>query len=215
MGFKTAIVFSGDCDRGYLGSFPEHDSTKSIELLRELGWTFGYSRMADLDAGIYPPDGTIAVGAYTQAIIFSDPKSIYGCVANPGKPFFQKLLQLYPTGTLLVAELQSTLNHFGYALFENSIRVRAFGGSAARGIEVDEGPLLVEEREFFVNSRIKKGQRVFCEIVSNGEQEYTVFEFGEKLVFAVMARFLGESLEKFDKSKLKMELFARPWWKIW
>lgn len=175
---------------GYLGSFPKYDPDSTRRILVGLG--FGPVRssiLTNFEAGLTGRRGWYCVGAYSGAAILSGFDELHGCVEDPKNKCLEKLLNIYPSASLLVLQLASVTNYFAYALYEYGHRRRALAGDAEHGIIVNTGERQPEEKPLL-------------ESVAGMDLR----EKGEILTFAISARFLGCPLDRYRSEELIVEL---------
>ncbi len=219
MGWKMECIVVNEGDPGYLGTYPKHNHDRANELVKQLDLAADkFIEAIDFQRGKYPPNSSFCIGAYDKAMIFSD-RNICGSVEKSTNPLLHNIRTLFPTASLLVIELHSVVNHFGYALYENGRLERAYGGDGDHGIVIDEGTIQPEEKSYFDKSIIHNGNRIFTAEINGREEKFDPCAFGEELVFAMSARFFGERLDStsFDFHKLEMDLFQKKitWKSFW
>jgi hypothetical protein len=198
MGWSATCILVNEREPGYLGSFPQHDSLVAHTLVKKLGLgPICASSISNLDAGLSPKPNWICVGAYSGASILAGVPGLIGCVERSGNPLLKKLLEAYPRASLLLMELASSNNHFGYAYFFKGSLMRALAGDAQRGIVVNFGDPQPEEISILAaapNSEIPKR--------------------GEALAFGMSQRFFGFPFDRFPAEKLTVEMIEvrKPVW---
>jgi hypothetical protein len=219
MGWKASCILINEREPGYLGTRPPHDSGQAKRLIADLGLGSCRSRgMTSFDEGIYPDH--LVVGAYDGAAVIGAPNLIESFVLPSHGPLIPRILKTFPRAAILSVSLQSVVNLFGYAYFEESTLVRAYGGAADCGVVVDVGEWLPEERPHFERSVVREGKRFFYSEIDGCVEEFSTDAYGETLVFEVMARFFGCILDQshptIEPLELPMESFdcERPkrWW---
>jgi len=195
MGWKAACIITGTCPDGYLGEAPKHDPAKASEIREKLGYKEPTKReQSTLEP--YPESGTYMIGAYEKAVFIADQDKIFDCFDNRTNPYFQKALNLYPDGTLLMFALHDVVNYFGYAYYEHGQLVREFQGSAEEGNISDIGQLQPEEKEIFADSKVVNGQRIFLYEMDGVIEEVRADVIGESLVFQLVGRYFGQPLDQ-------------------
>ncbi|CAN5433069.1 hypothetical protein BH11CYA1_BH11CYA1_41560 [soil metagenome] len=212
MGWKAACIITGDCPDAYLGESLQHHPEKATEILERIGYNKPISR-EDSTFEPYPKSGTYMVGAYDKAIFLADQEIIFDCFENRDHPYFKKVLDLYPQGKLLMFVLQSVINYFGYAYYENGKLVREFSGNSDDGVISDFGELQPEEKEIFANSKLVDGKRIFSYDIAGTIEEFEVDGMGDSLVFLMVGRYFGQPLDQTleghrNNFELPTELFT-------
>lgn len=103
----------------------------------------------------------------------------------------EKLIEMFPNGSILAAVLHSGNNTYGYALIENGKKVRLKAGHADRAVVMDEGEPLEEEKNLLEAATTdEQGDRWFH--FEGSDEPYPEHAVGEDFVFSVMQRFLGQ-----------------------
>jgi len=210
LGWNTAAVFIAEHDRpGYFQTFPVHSAKRATEMMEGVGQRRKQSRISTLDEGLSPPAGWFCIGAYEKGALLSGLDELYGIVENPNREIADALRRQFPGAVMLFVELASATNYFAYALHEDNDRRRALAGDAQRGLVVDEGGLQPEEKPHFERSFERNGSRVFHAEGGGEMREYPIVAYGETLVFAMTARFLGKPLDHFPAERLGIELVRK------
>ena len=210
MGWNTAFAFIGQRGQvGYLGTFPLHRAKRATEILAGIEQRRTKSRIATLDEGLAPPPGWFCIGAYDRSAILCGLDELYGFVERPRPTLESALSKVFLDGTVLFGELASATNYFAYALYEDGHRRRAMAGDSTRGVVIDEGELQPEEKSHFDQSLERDGKRIFRAAVGAEVREFTLPAYGEALVFAMTARFLGRPLDVFPAENLSVEVVKK------
>lgn len=206
MGWKAACILVNERETGYLGTLPQHDSPAARDLIERLGLgPYRSVGLTDFDYGVYPERGRLVIGAYDGAAIVAERDLVHGTVTGETGLILARLLELFPAAELLVLELHSVVNYFGYASYRHGQLQRAYAGSADDGVLVEIGQVQPEERDYFARSVVRDGIRSF-------ELEgatWTVDQVGEDLTFAMASRLLGEPLDEFAGEDLTVEEFDK------
>lgn len=213
MGFKAASIFVNELGPGYFGTLPSHEPKRARDLCHSLGLSFASARNSTFEDGLWPPEGTFALGTYKRGVILADQDTLLACSGDSDDPMVCKILQQFPQASVLCVTLHSVINHWGYSLYEKSKLVRRFLGDADSGIALNEGDLQPEEQLLFSRSR-KTGpnRRIFELETSTGIHEYEEHQVGETLVFLMASRFFGQRLDRskpVDLFDLRLELFTK------
>jgi hypothetical protein len=211
VGWKAACIFVNEDDPGYFGTSPPHREERAVGLLFDL---YGDGRIrpagdSTLQQELVPPKGHFGFGAYDAGCVLSDWDEVPGCAADGNKPILRRCLSLFPEASVLVFELASAVNAFGYALYERGSLRRAYAGDAQNGITTDIGQLLPEEEPFFRDSEVRQGQRFFRTWIDGELTEFDAAAFGEELAFHVLIPFVGVPFDRFRSESLPMGRFRR------
>jgi hypothetical protein len=208
MGWKAACILVNEREPGYLGTLPKHDSQAARDLADQLGLGSYHSLgLTDFDAGIYPKDGHLVVGAYDGAAMVASQDLIFGTVTGANTRVLRRLLDLFPAAELLVMELHSVVNYWAYAYYRSGELQRAYAGSAEDGVLVETGEVQPEERDYFAHSVVHNGVRTF----ERHGKTWTADQTGESLTLSMAGRFVGKSLDEVDEILyLTVEEFAEP-----
>ncbi len=204
MGWKAACILINEREPGYFGTLPQHDSRAARDLIERLDvGSYRSLGLTDFDYGMYPKSGRLVIGAYPGAVIVGHQDWVFGTVTDPTRPLLRNLLKSFPTAELLVMELHSVVNYFGYAYYRDGELKRAYAGSADDGIYIEAGELQPDEQAYFAQSLTRDGQRYF----DLQGSIYTADQIGEELVFAMAGKFLGAPLDQFACEELAVEEF--------
>lgn len=223
MGWQAECIIVNEREPGYLGTYPEHSPERAKELIKQLDWDeYDSLQTIDFEQGINPDSKYFSLGAYDGAFILGDCK-LCGSVEHPEKTGISKILKAFSHASILILELHSVINHFGYAIYEKGALQRAYGGDADIHVRIDNGSIQPEEKPYFDKSVMQNGNRLFVSEIAGKEEKFDASAFGEELVFAVSARFFGDRLDSssFDLNQLPMELFQKKktaknfWEKLW
>jgi hypothetical protein len=193
MSWRAACLFVNQGGPGYLGSFPLHDGNRARDVLEGLGLgSFPHSRFATLEAGLAPPARYYCVGAYPKAFLLSGLGELYGAVEQPRRALVEQCVARFAGAEALLVEVSGTVGLAAFALYASGRRVRAFGAQEGRGVVLDEGAPLPEEAPW-----------ASADPASHAAS-------AESRAFAVCARVLGTSLDRFEAERLSVELVRVP-----
>ncbi|QDV36889.1 DUF6928 family protein [Tautonia plasticadhaerens] len=218
MGWKASCILVNERGPGYLGTMPPHEPVRARKLIAGLGLGPHRSRgMTTLDRGIYPEH--LVVGAYDGAAVIGHPEIGDCCLDSGADPLTARILAAFPEAAVLRVGLHSVVNLWSYAYFGAGRLLRAYGGCADKGVMLDVGDLLPEERPHFERSVVRDGERFFSAEVGGQMEEFDASAYGEELAFEVMGRFFGCRPDRADSGadplELPMESFEREkarWW---
>ncbi len=218
---RASAVFISTADPGYLAGRPRHNRGKARDLVDKFQLGIFLPREMSAMEDALCPDYQLAIGAYDRGLFFSFPDEMYGCIENLTNPVLNKLLKQYPNAHFLAVELNRTRNYFGYVLYRKGKMERRLLGDMVRGVFIDEGELQPEEKPHFDKSVVKEGRRYFPstksmrapwekgtsdKVDSQEPPDEDMFVYGETLVSAMMATFIGPP-EKRNLEKLEVEIF--------
>lgn len=234
MGWKASCIFINE-GGGDLGSLPSHDPIRARETLNQLGLNNHISvETSSFDAGIYPEKDLLYLGAF--------PNSFLLCHQGITEDFFlgamddfqvktakmemekeQKgaarkwvhlFLKTFPTASVDVVLLHSSVNLWGYACFESGQRVRTRLGDNSNGTIIDTGEIQPFEEALFSKAIIKNGKRTFIFNMKGKEEEFSDDQVGESFVFCLIEQWFGRkpifgstSTPLFEAFELEMEVF--------
>ena len=208
MGWKIACILINERERGYLRRLPAHDQRAARELIEQLGLGLYLSlELTDFDYGMYPKEGRLVIGAYPGAAIVASQDLVFGTVTGENTSLLNGLLKVFPAAEILVLELHSVVNYFAYACYQQDKLLRAYAGSADDGILIESGEMQPEEQALFDRSMVRDGVRYFK--FAGDNEEYTLDQVGEEIVFALATRILGEPLDEFSSEDLVVEEFEK------
>jgi hypothetical protein len=137
------------------------------------------------------PGGAFGFGAYPGACVFIDRARITNAIAQPN-PIVESFLDVFPNGQLLIAELDSRVNFFAYAFYQDHALSRAYAGDINNGITFEFGALQPEEVPAFEASEVENGQRWFY----LHRRKLRASAAGEYLVFQMTKKFFGIPLDQ-------------------
>ena len=148
----------------------------------------------------------LVAGTYQGRTLIFDKKIPWALLHGaPGRE--HRLLEVFPNHRLLVAYLNSTTNHYGYAYYENGSRLRLRTGTFHSSGE-DEGELLPAEQTFYRNTIERNGETLIVQNQGGEKQEFTHDQLGEEFVFALTGVILGEPLIIMDELLYETDFWA-------
>jgi hypothetical protein len=192
MGWKISCLLANERQPGYLANSPEHDAVAARHLLKSMRILVTHtSSLAFLFNGIDSLDShrRFCIGTYEGAALIAGLPDLIGTVEHKSNEIIQRFVSLYPKATVFAFDVSSSTNYFAYALYENSVLRRHVCGDAERGLVLNEGPLLEEEKEV---------------LDKYGGQD--LVKHGEALAFNLCKRFFGRPFDELDDDKLHVEI---------
>lgn len=178
------------------------------ELLNELGFK-NLTRLEDepYDRAMYPDKNRVYVGNYKNNLII--------CASNLPLDFFDKslsdtektLIKYFPESEICAVSLQSTINHFGFAVIKAGEKIRVKAGDADTGTTIDIGNPLEQEKVLLSKSKIgDNGQRLYY-LNGDIDDPYLENQVGENFIFQIFRRYTGEQLDE-DEDLLDTDFAA-------
>jgi hypothetical protein len=152
-----------------------------------------FSRLGDeiFDVAIDPTDDKLYIGEYKGNIIISVntlPIAFFDPILSKME---DNLIGLFPESEISALSLQSSINHFGFAVIQNRKKVRAKAGDAQLGVIVDYGPPLEEELPLISRSKVNEvGERLYY-LGTAEDQPILETQVGENFVFKISSRYIG------------------------
>jgi hypothetical protein len=140
------------------------------------------------------------------------------------EPFFEpqpsrmmvSLFAFFPSAEIGAVILESAVNGWGYAVFDEGRPLRRRRGDGDAGVVIEEGPSLPEESALLgCASRAGDGRRLYHLPELPGET-LEEDEVGENFVFAILRRFTGPGLTDEALLEAPMQGFEQPLWRrLW
>lgn len=221
MSWSCSCIFVNLDGDGYFGTTPVNDEAKGTQILAQLysGFNTNFLRSSSLLDELTTKKSHVAVGAYEHGFILCDTAGMEPEFKFPGV-LIEQIHRLYPRSIVLSLELAGVCNYFCYAIYENGELIRAYGGSPFDGIVVDHGDPVAEEIDYFENSEVIDGERVFRYTTYGVETQTTATVFGETLAMNVARKMLGKPLDDAPLEELDVCLYAirtkaRKHWDKW
>ncbi len=171
------------------------------KFIDELGYdVVRYLPEEPLNNVLYAEEDKIFFGSYKGITIIASYKLPFALYNNANSKEENKLAEFFPDTEIAAVSLQSTVNHFGFALLKNGRKIRIKAGDAIAGTAIDLGEPLKEELELLAKSRRdSKGKRTyFIDSISGGQEEFAEHQVGENFVFQIFTRFTGMPLDEDD-----------------
>jgi hypothetical protein len=151
------------------------------------------------DIAIYPDDDKVYIGSYKNNLIISADKLPVDFFTAAISDTEKILIENFPNSEICSVSLQSTINHFGFAIIQNGKKIRVKAGDADIGTVIDIGQPLEQETELLSKSKVdNNGQRIYY-LHDNFDEPYLENQVGENFVFEIFKRYTGESLDTDDE----------------
>ena len=192
------------------------------QVLRALGVKgFEDTGAYTLDCVIFPRDKSTFLGLYRGHLIITsgDEQMINHSLQSSVGPVEKKLENLFQNSEICTLSLASMVNHWGYALTRQGIKIRARAGDAKTGIVVDWGEPLPEELPLLNQSKLDESGRRIYWLRDFPNDPFTEDQVGESFVFAVFSRYFGKPLDESDALEeaqlvgYRSSSTPKPWWK--
>jgi hypothetical protein len=169
------------------------------DLLNKLGFK-NLTRLEDepFDSAMYPDKDKVYVGNYKNNLIICADKLPLSFFTKSLSETEKILIKYFPDSEICAVSLQSTINHFGFAVIKAGEKIRVKSGDADIGTTIDIGNPLQQEQDLLSMSKIDiKGQRLYY---LNGytDEPYLENQVGENFVFEIFKRYTGELLDEDD-----------------
>lgn len=192
MGWTISCIIANERQSGYLGTSPEHNAVAGRALLEKMLIPVTHTTSRAFFAnGIDSIDSrrTFCLGTYPGAALFVGIPDLIGTIEHENNKFIRRFVSLYPKADVFAFDLGSGTNYFAYALFEKSVLRRKACGDAERGLVLNQGALLDEEKD-----------------VLDKYNSQDLVEHGESLAFNICTRFFGCPFDEFEGEKLHVEI---------
>ena len=139
------------------------------------------------------------IGEYKDSLIISAyglPFHFYDVELSE---FENNLIKQFPYSEIFATTLESSVNHWGYAIIQNGQKIRLRVGDSENEI-IEYGEVLDEEKALFSKSKIdSNGNRIYL-LDEFPDEEFTEDQVGEEFVFEIFKRFIGEKFDMADDS---------------
>lgn len=189
------------------------------EILNKLGFD-GYSSHKSLsvdDVCSFYSNREIYLGQYKDNLVICNWILPEYLLLEKSTDVEMKILSLFSTSEICIIELVSTVNFWGFKIFNNQQLMRHKVVSAEQGTICDVGEPLPEELELLSKSFIdNEGNRKYN--LKDGEDEpYNEDQVGEEFVFEIMSRYIGHRLDEADEFLYETLLtgYKKRWWRFW
>lgn len=158
------------------------------------------------DNALNPGADDLYIGSYRGNLVLCGYGLAEQLIELPESALATRIARLFPHTEMGAFALMSTINYYGYALYQNGKRIRAKMGDADNGLVLDNGAALPEEAALLgCSERLPGGERVYR--LRSGEEPCSEAQVGEEFVFALWQRFTGTRLDE-DDDLLDEELAA-------
>jgi hypothetical protein len=216
MGWKTSCILASRREGGRLVDHAQHDPDLADRVAAMLPRDLVFIGPSTFDAGLYPRDGHLYIGAYADTLLISDNELCDSCFEDNVPPVIATIDSILPKCTILALQLHSVVNLYAYALFRNGERLRARAGSGDDGVFLDVGEPLTEEIPLFARAKTNAaGEQVWLEEFDGDVEELDHSSMGEEFVFEVSRRLFGERFDYVEHDKLPMSEYKTPTRTLW
>lgn len=185
MGWKvSSIIINSQIDTDY------------ESFLSMLGFN-GLEKIPDqpYEIAMNPKNNQVFIGYYKNNLILSASNLPFLFFNEEFSNLEKKLINYFPDSEICAVSLQSTINHYGFALIKNHKKERVKSGDADNGLIIDYGEPLKEELELLAKSKVnEKGERVYY-LDHDPTEPYYEDQVGENFVFEIFKRYTGEKLD--------------------
>lgn len=146
------------------------------------------------DVAMCPGEDEIYIGRYKNNIIISESNLPLNFFSSNFSDIEEKFIEIFPNSEICAVSLQSTINHFGFAVIKDGKKIRVKAGDWDNGTIIDSGNPLEQEVELLSQSRVDdKGQRLYY-LHNQTDEPYREDQVGENFVFEIFKRYTGEAL---------------------
>lgn len=143
---------------------------------------------------MYPESDKVYIGFYKNNLIISADKLPVNFYETTLSNKEKILIDNFPNSEICAVSLQSTINHFGFAIISNGEKIRVKAGDAELGTVIDIGEPLNEEKLLLSQSEVTdNGERLYF-LDDNLKEPYLENQVGENFVFEIFKRYTGELL---------------------
>ncbi|MEO8403356.1 MAG: hypothetical protein ABI480_02135 [Chitinophagaceae bacterium] len=170
------------------------------QLLTALGFT-SFTKINDepFETAMYPAVDKVYIGTYNGNLIISIDRFPVDFFSISLSPMEKKLIQLFPTSEICAFSLQSTVNHWGFAIIKSGEKIRVKAGDY-KGTLIDIGEPVQEEMELLNKSKLNEaGKRLYYLSKYNNKEYNTEDQVGENIVSDIIKRYTGTDLMADDK----------------
>jgi hypothetical protein len=149
------------------------------------------------DIAMYPDKDQVYIGNYKNNLIICSEGLPLKFFENSLTDLEKTLIKCFPDSEICAVSLQSTINHFGFAVIKNGEKIRVKSGDADLGTVIDIGPPLEQEKELLSKSKMDdNGQRLYH--LDNFDETFQENQVGENFIVEIFKRYTGESLDTDD-----------------
>ncbi|MCR9252582.1 MAG: hypothetical protein NXI20_19335 [bacterium] len=205
------------------------------DVLKALGFS-NYEPIGDsyLESAIYPRDNSLFIGAHKNNLLICSDMIAVECLEPEIGPIESNLARVFPESEICALSLQSVVNHWGYSISKNNIKIRARAGDSESGTVFDFGDPLPEEKDLLDKSKLNdEGVRIYT-FEDYPDEPMTEDQVGEEFVFELYNRYFGERLDMTeDLFEVKLQKYGqlepqhspenqtsqaksnKKWWEFW
>jgi hypothetical protein len=211
MGIRLSLILIKDDDHQPLSRLPVGSDKHTQKILWGLGYVKNdYLGDTTLFEGWFPPEDEVCIGSFENGYVIADLALVRGLLRNPAKDMERRyLLDLFPTHSILIAHLNSTVNGYGYAKFVDGAFIRSQSGDAEKPVRFDEGVLFPIEEEWRSKSVVKKRRRYYRAFDSDDEYSDDDASIGESIVQRLVQDHIGGWSDWMDAESFSMQRFRK------
>lgn len=182
-----------------------HDAEKAAKIISDLGFPAIGTTISTFDDALSVPPGHIAVGAYKDIILFSDPAWLLG---KDGDKVLRSVsgCSSVPTAQVLHARTAGVVSYALFALWDHGRLLRRFEAHPDNGVS-SYGDFLPEEKAEFESASEINGKWTFIVRCDGSQEETDAFGIGEALTFAAMSRFIGVPYDRWSGDEPLVSVF--------
>lgn len=170
---------------------------------REILHNLGFSSLEQIDGeafdtAIYPEYDQIFIGYYKNNLIITLHEFPAQFFKDSLTAFEGKLIELFPKSEICAFSLDSTYNHWGFAVIKDGKKIRVKAGDINKGTFIDFGVPLEQEFELLSKSKINEAGKRLYYLDSLNDDPYNEDQVGENIIFDIVKRFTGIPLDQDD-----------------
>ena len=178
-------------------------------VLNQLGYTNALkAEIQPFEYIMDPEEDKIYIGTYNNNLIicaYALPFEFYNSVLTETE---RKLIKLFPNSEICAVSLRSTVNHFGFGLIKNGVKIRAKAGDLISGTSVDWGSPIKQELNLLSQSKLnEQGDRLYY-LDQFSEEISAEHQVGESFVFEILKRYIGNAIDDEDDELLAKDFIG-------
>lgn len=176
-----------------LNNYCAHDRARAADIIRSLGLIEVFEIESSLDDALGLPPKHIAVGAYKDIVIISDPAYLLGPTSGA---LYMRVhnVPVIPSARVLCAQSAGIVGYSSYVYWNDGVLVRRFRADPDKGV-INFGGLLAVEAGVIMSVCVENGEISFVVHRNGRNEKVSPFDCGTELTFAMMSMFLGVSYD--------------------